>query len=465
MSYLELLKLASPEAVVVLTALVVLSIGLLASRPAAACAFTAAFGILISIGAILLLPRNATLFGGMLVITPLNSLFKIICLALAFSTVLFAQAERASRHPGEYLALVLLAAVGLMLLVGSEELLMIFIGLELLGLSLYVMAAFDKADVRSAEAGLKYFLFGSTSSAFTLFGISLIYGMTGTTGLAPIATKLASMSLQPLLAVAIVMTLVGFAFKIAAAPFHLWAPDAYQGAPVPSAAFIASGSKVASFVVLGKIVLVGFAPVHGSAAWHAMVAGWSPILAALAALSIVIGNLLALAQSNVRRLLAYSAVAHAGYTLIGFVAGDRVIRRETGGDDYANFSGLVSRSPLLAGCMAIFMLSLAGIPPLAGFFGKFYLFSAALHAGGNQGLLWLVALGLVGSFVSLYYYLLVLKAIFVDEPSIAAAPSVDGIGILSEIVQQATVSLLAAAVVLLGVMPNVLASQILAATP
>jgi NADH-quinone oxidoreductase subunit N len=489
MSYLQLLKLASPEALVVLTALVVLSIGLLARRPAAACGFTAALGILIAIGAVLLLPRNATLFGGMLVITPLNSLFKIICLALAFFTVLLTQSQKATRHPGEYLALVLLATVGLMLLVGSEELLMIFIGLELLGLSLYVMAAFDKADVRSAEAGLKYFLFGSTSSAFTLFGISLIYGMAGTTGLAPIATKLSSMSVQPLLAVAIVMTLVGFAFKIAAAPFHLWAPDAYQGAPVPSAAFIASGSKVASFVVLGKIVLVGFAPVHGSAGWHAMVAGWSPVLAALAALSIVIGNLLALAQSNVRRLLAYSAVAHAGYTLIGFVAGDRagfsaalfyitiyavtlvgafgvvsVVRRETGGDDYANFSGLVSRSPLLAGCMAIFMLSLAGIPPLAGFFGKFYLFSAALRAVGNQGLLWLVALGLVGSFVSLYYYLLVLKAIFVDEPSIAAAPSVGGIGILSDNVQQAAVSLLAAAVVLLGVMPNVLASEILAAT-
>jgi NADH-quinone oxidoreductase subunit N len=489
MSYLQLLKLASPEALVVLTALVVLSIGLLARRPAAACGFTAALGILIAIGAVLLLPRNASLFGGMLVITPLNSLFKIICLALAFFTVLLTQSQKATRHPGEYLALVLLAAVGLMLLVGSEELLMIFIGLELLGLSLYVMAAFDKADVRSAEAGLKYFLFGSTSSAFTLFGISLIYGVTGTTGLAPIATKLSSMSVQPLLAVAIVMTLVGFAFKIAAAPFHLWAPDAYQGAPVPSAAFIASGSKVASFVVLGKIVLVGFAPVHGSAGWHAMVAGWSPVLAALAALSIVTGNLLALAQSNVRRLLAYSAVAHAGYTLIGFVAGDRagfsaalfyitiyavtlvgafgvvsVVRRETGGDDYANFSGLVSRSPLLASCMAIFMLSLAGIPPLAGFFGKFYLFSAALQAVGNQGLLWLVALGLVGSFVSLYYYLLVLKAIFVDEPSIAAAPSVGGIGILSDNVQQASVSLLAAAVVLLGVMPNVLASQILAAT-
>jgi NADH-quinone oxidoreductase subunit N len=490
MSYLELLKLASPEAVAVLTALVVLSIGLLAKRPAKACGSVAALGILIAIGAILLLPRNAILFGGMLVITPLNSLFKIICLALALFTVLLTQSERAPRHAGEYLALVLLAAVGLMLLVGSEELLMIFIGLELLGLSLYVMTAFDKADLRSAEAGLKYFLFGSTSSAFTLFGISLIYGVTRTTGLAAIATKLPSISLQPLVAVAIVMTLVGFAFKIAAAPFHLWAPDAYQGAPVPSAAFIASGSKVASFVVLGKIVLVGFAPVHGSAGWHAMVAGWSPVLAALAALSIVIGNLVALAQSNVRRLLAYSAVAHAGYTLIGFVAGDRagfsaalfyitvyavtlvgafgvigVVRRETGGDDFVNFRGLVTRSPLLAGCMAIFMLSLAGIPPLAGFFGKFYLFSAALHAVGNQGLLWLVALGLVGSFVSLYYYLLVLKAIFVDEPSVAAAQSVDGLRISSEIAHHAPVVLLAAAVVLLGLMPNVLVSQIVAATP
>src|SRR6266540_5465080 len=276
---------------------------------------------------------------------------------LAFFTVCLVRSEKSLRHLGEYLAVILLATVGLMLLVGSEELLMIFIGLELLGLSLYVMAAFDKTDVRSAEAGLKYFLFGSTSSAFTLFGISLIYGMSGATGLAAISTKLATMSVQPLLAVGIVMTLVGFAFKIAAAPFHLWAPDAYQGAPVPSAAFIASGSKVASFVVLGKIVLIGFAPVHGSAGWHAMVAGWSPVLAALAALSIVIGNLVALAQSNVRRLLAYSAVAHAGYTLIGFVAGGRdgfsaalfyttiyaitligafgvvgVVRRETGGD-------------------------------------------------------------------------------------------------------------------------------------
>jgi NADH-quinone oxidoreductase subunit N len=294
--------------------------------------------------------------------------------------------------------------------------------------------------------------------------------------------------MQPLLALGIVMTLVGFAFKIAAAPFHLWAPDAYQGAPVPSAAFIASGSKVASFVVLGKIVLVGFAPVHGSAAWHGLVAGVSPVLAALAALSIVIGNLVALAQSNVRRLLAYSAVAHAGYTLIGFVAGDRegfsaalfyttvyaitlvgafgvvgVVRRETGGDNFSNFSGLVSRSPLLAGCMAVFMLSLAGIPPLAGFFGKFYLFSAALRADSNHALLWLVVLGLGGSFVSLYYYLLVLKSIFVDGRSLGTTTPGDRIP--SESLQRATVTVLAAAVVVLGVIPNILASRILAVIP
>src|SRR6266496_3412870 len=468
MSYLELLKLASPEAVVVVTALVVLAVGLTSERASASCSAIATFGLAIAIGAMLMLPQNATLFGGMLVITPLTSLFKIICLALALFTVFLARTDRSSRNPGEYLAMLLLATIGLMLLVGSEELLMIFIGLELTGLSLYVMAAFDKTDVRSAEAGLKYFLFGSTASAFTLFGISFIYGMSGTTSLVAIGQRLTTESVQPLLAVGIVMTLIGFAFKIAAALFHLWAPDAYQGAPVPSAAFIASGSKVASFVVLGKIVLVGLAPMHGSADWLAMVAGWSPLLAALSALSILLGNLVALAQTNVRRLLAYSAVAHAGYTLLGLVAGGRdgfsatlfyttvyaitlvgafgvvaVVRRVTGGDDFADFSGLWMHSPLLAGCMAVFMLSLAGIPPLAGFFGKFYLFSAALHAGANHALLWLVALGLLGSFVSLYYYLLVLKAIFVDAPSLAAAEPIERMR--SDFLNQATVTLLAAA--------------------
>ncbi|MDB6146871.1 MAG: NADH-quinone oxidoreductase subunit, partial [Spartobacteria bacterium] len=401
MNYLELLGLAAPETVVVVTALVVLAIGLANDRATGICSVAAGLGLVAAAVAVALLPEHATLFGGMVVITPLNSLFKIICLGLAFFTVLLGRADRSSRNYAEYLAMLLLATLGLLLLVGSEELLMLFIGLELTGLCLYVMTGFDKNDVRSAEAGLKYFLFGSTASAFTLFGLSLVYGMSGTTGLAAIAGTLHAPAAEPLLAAGIVMTLVGFAFKIAAAPFHLWAPDVYQGAPVTSAAFIASGSKVASFVALGKIVLVGFGPMQGSADWHAMVAGWSPVLAVLAAFSILLGNLVALAQSSVRRLLAYSAVAHAGYTLLGLVVGGRegfsatlfyitvyaitligafgvvaAVRRKTGGDKISDFSGLFSDSPLLATCMAVFMLSLAGLPPLAGFFGKFYLFSA-----------------------------------------------------------------------------------------
>src|SRR5207253_1423488 len=482
MSYLELLKLAAPEAIVVVTALAVLTVGLTSTRAKALCPIVAAIGTAVAIGAVLMLPPHANLFGGMLVISPLNSLFKIICLVLALVTVPLASSEKSLRNPDEYIAVLLLGAVGLMLLVGSEEFLMIFIGLELLGLSLYVMAAFDKSDVRSAEAGLKYFLFGSTASAFTLFGISFVYGMAGTTALAAIGQKLAAGPVQPLLAVGIVMTLIGFAFKIAAAPFHLWAPDAYQGAPIPSAAFIASGSKVASFVVLGKIVLIGFAPARGSADWHAMLAGWSPMLAVLAALSILLGNFVALAQANVRRLLAYSAVAHGGYTLLGIIAGGRegfsatlfyasvyavtligafavvgVVRRESGGDDLQNFVGFAARSPLLAGSMSIFLLSLAGLPPLPGFFGKFYLFSAAFRAGGNHGLLWLVALALFGSFMSLYYYLIVLKVIFVEKSPDSGQLS----PATRRFANDAVIGILAGVVIFLGIMPQTLAARIL----
>lgn len=484
MPYLDLLKLASPEIVVAVTALVVLAIGLASRRGTGLGPAVAAAGLLFAAADVLMLPEQATLFHEMLVVSPLTSLFKVICLALAFFAVILSR-DVDTPHQGEYLALLLLATIGLMLLVGSEELLMIFIGLELTGLSLYVMAGFDKTDPRSAEAGLKYFLFGSTASAFTLFGLSLVYGICGTTGLSAIGQKLAADPVLPLLAAGIVMTLVGFAFKIAAAPFHLWAPDTYQGAPVSSAAFIASGSKVASFVVLGKILLIGFGPAHGSAAWHAMVAGWAPVLAVLAALSIVIGNLVALAQSNVRRLLAYSAVAHAGYTLLGLVAGSRegfaatlfyttiyaftlvgafgvvaLVRRDTGGDDLAHFSALRSRSPLLAGCMAIFMLSLAGLPPLAGFFGKFYLFSAAMRAGEKHGLLWLVALALLGSFVSLYYYLAVLKAIFVNKPDARTFNPEALTSIKLDFPQQFSVTALAGVIVFLGVWPATLVAWV-----
>ena len=484
MNYLELLKLAAPEAIVVATALVVLTIGLTTPRGMGLATGAACLGLILAIGAVVSLPGNHALPGGMLVISPLNSLFEVICLVLAAFTIVLAPGNRLERNRAEYLAIILLATVGLLLLVTGEELLMIFIGLELTGLSLYVMTAFDRADVRSSEAALKYFLFGSTSSAFTLFGVSLVYGMTGSTALSEVATKMHS-AMSPLLAAGIVMTLVGLAFKIAAAPFHLWAPDAYQAAPPVSAGFIASASKVAAFVVLGKIALIGFAPVPGSASWHAMIAGWTPLLAALSALSILIGNFVALIQTNVRRLLAYSAVAHAGYSLIGLVAGAgndgfratlfyitvyaftlvgafgvvAIVRNETAGDDITDFRGLASRSPWLAGCMTVFILSLAGIPPLPGFFGKFYLFSAALGSGNEHGLLWLVALALFGSLVSLYYYLIVIRAMFqverapvVGEPQHAVLPAV-------------AIAILAALVLALGLTPDLLLSRIAAGLP
>jgi NADH-quinone oxidoreductase subunit N len=504
MSYLELLQLAAPEAIVTGTVLLVLTIALFAGRKAASatvttvprtinessekpdatqdlCALVAGLGLLLAAFAIVRLPAHASIFHGMLVVSPLNSLFQIIVLSLAFFTVLLARAERSLGNQGEYLAIILLAAIGLILLVGSEELLTIFIGLELTGLSLYILTGFEKSRQVSAEAALKYFLFGSTASAFTLFGLSFIYGLTGTTTLEEIAPNLADVPVQPILLAGVVLTLIGFAFKIAAAPFHLWAPDAYQGGPISSAAFIASGSKVASFVVLGKILLIGFVPLHGNAAWHAIAGGWMPILAALAALSILIGNLAALVQKNVRRLLAYSAVAHTGYTLLGLIAGGRAgfsatlfyttlygitlvgafgivgfVRRETGGEELSDFAGLRARSPLLAACLAIFVLSLAGLPPLAGFFGKFYLFTVALGSAENYGLLWLVVIALLGSLISLYYYLLILKAAFVDDANST------GFALRSDRVTHFGIAILAFAVVLFGILPSSLLSRIFA---
>ena len=319
---------------------------------------------------------------------------------------MLARGDRRLPNEGEFFGLLLLATVGLLLLVGSEELLMIFIGLELTGLSLYILTAFDKSDAALGRGGLEISALRQRRERLHALRLELSLRLhAARPRWAPSPRNSMPGPASPLLIAGVVMTLIGFAFKVAAAPFHLWAPDSLPGAPIPAAAFIASGSKVASFVVLGKIVLLGFGPLQGSAGWHTLAAGWSPVLAVLAALSILIGNLTALAQRNVRRLLAYSAVAHAGYTLLGLVAGGRegfsatlfyttiyaltllgafgvvgFVKRETGGEDLADFAGLSARSPLLAGCLAIFVLSLAGLPPLAGFFGKFYLFSAAFHA-------------------------------------------------------------------------------------
>src|SRR5437867_1945206 len=338
MSYLELLRLAAPETLVVAAALVVLAVDLTTMRELDTRVRFIISGMIGGVGCVaailwmLVMPAHANAFGGMLVVDPLTQFVKIALLALTIFTVLLSIESNFTTHVGEYLALILFAAVGMMFLVSVEDILMIFISLELTSLSLYILTAFNKRNIKSAEAALKYFLFGGMAAAFTLFGLSLLYGIAGSTNLGEIAKGAAQNAMHssaagastkvmdPLLIVAIVMTVIGFGFKVAAVPFHLWAPDAYEGAPAPSAAFIASGSKVASFFIFAKVMMIGFHGAEGSGAWHAYQPGWVPVLAAVAAASMVLGNLAAIVQSSVRRLLAYSAIAHAGYMLLAILS-------------------------------------------------------------------------------------------------------------------------------------------------
>lgn len=494
MSYTQLLSFLLPETLVVLGALAVLLIDVTTLRGeewASRRRWAAWLTVLACAAAGLALflvpgPTPGGYLGGMLEVNALTQLVKAVLLVLAAATALISIEERFTRHVGEYFALLLLATVGGMFMVSAGNILLIFISLELLSLALYVLTAFNKADVRGAEAALKYFLFGGVSAAFLLFGLSLLYGLSGELALARMAPRLASFGGDPLLLLALLMVFTGLGFKVAAVPFHLWAPDAYEGAPLPSAAFIASASKVASFFVLAKLMMSGLAGVEGSGGWRAFTPGWVPVLAVGAALSVVVGNLAAIVQGSVRRLLAYSAVAHAGYMLIGVLAGQKadgmasllyyvmtyavtavgafavvgVVQAQVGHDRLAAFAGLSRRSPLLAVCLMIFLLSMAGIPPLAGFFGKFYLFKAALFETGDRQhttLLWLVVLAIGMSAVSLYYYLQILKQVFVvDPPEESAAINPDP-------ATHWVVGLSGLAVVILGCLPGLLVTRLAAA--
>lgn len=486
MSYLDLLKLAAPETIVVLTALLVLAVDLTSMRGLELRLRFIVGGLLTLVGCavaiawMLVIPVPPNALEGMLVVDPLTQLVKVALLALTVFTVLISIESDFTHHVGEYLALILMATAGMMFLVSAGDLLMLFVALEMTSLSLYILTAFNKRNIQSAEAALKYFLVGGLSAAFLLFGLSWIYGVAGTTDFHKLAAALAAPGLDPLLIVALVLAVIGFGFKVAAVPFHLWAPDAYQGAPTPSAAFIASGSKVASFFIFAKLMMLGFAgtPLAGSAALPAGAAGWVPVVAVVAAFSMLLGNLVAIVQSNVKRLLAYSAIAHAGYMLLAVLAHDpeavaslvyyaatyglttigafgvvAVVEQGAGDSRLSDFAGLCRRAPVVAWCMMVFMLSLAGIPPLVGFFGKFYLFTVALKTGAqNLGLLWLVILAVGMSVVSLYYYLQVLKQIYVaDVPADAGEWRVS---VFSQIV----LGLLAAGVILLGAIPGWLLS-------
>lgn len=408
-----------------------------------------------------------------LVVNNLTATFGLVIVALTILTAVLSMETDLGRHVGEYYATLLFGAVGMLLLVGTEELLTIFVALELTSLCLYILTAFHKGALPSQEAAVKYFMFGAISSAFLLFGLSYLYGMAGTTNLRQIAVLLAQAPAGPLLTVALLFTIVGFGFKIAVVPFHLWAPDAYQGAPTPVTAFIATGSKVASVVVMIKVLFVGFAGLKGSAAADQWAPGWTMLLAITAAASLILGNVVAIVQSNIKRLLAYSSIAHAGYILIGFVAANQMgatavlfyiivyaltnlgafgvvvaLAKQAGGEDLDHFNGMAQRAPFLSLLMLVFVLSLAGIPPLSGFFGKFYLFAAAVQRDAQQyGLLWLVTLGILMSAVSLYYYLILLKHMYIAAP---AAPT----PVKTPAYVNTVLGIVALVVIALGVIPE-----------
>ena len=453
MNYSVLFIQLLPEAVLVFTALVLLGVAVAIEAktgrpiPMDLTIVISSIGIVGACAALNFCPTYPDSGTSLLVMDPLARVFKAVVLGLGLLAVMLPPARREIAQPGEFHALLLFALTGLLLTVGTTHLLFLFVALELASLSLYLLAGFSRT-AKAAEASLKYFLFGGVSAAFFLFGMSLLYGFCHTLTLPAMATALEAGPLPPFAVVGLVMVVVGLGFKLAAAPFHYWAPDVYEGAPATSVALIAAASKAVGAVVLVRLLLMGFGGAAGSAAWGLMKPGWSLWIGVLAAVSMVFGNVLALSQSSVRRLLAYSAVANTGYLLVaisahgayaagaalfyvvvyglatfGALAVTAAVERDRGDDSLASFAGLVHRSPLQAVALMVFLTSLAGVPPLAGFVGKFVMFGAAMAestTNGIPGLTWLVGLGTIMSAISLYYYLKVLKQAFVREAADAA---------------------------------------------
>ncbi|MFI5357092.1 MAG: NADH-quinone oxidoreductase subunit N [Opitutales bacterium] len=478
--YAGLFSALRPEAALVVGALVVLGFDLLAGckrtrdERLRAAATLGGFAIVAAAAETVAAGVGGPVFGGVLMLDTLGLFARMGVLLLALLSLSLVPATVKFRHPAEFVAVILFATAGFTLMAVAQQLLLVFLAIELASLSLYVLAGFDQTRPESAEAALKYFLFGGMAAAFLLFGFSLFYGLTGSIELGAIGLALASGSGGPLLTVALVMVLVAFGFKAAAAPFHLWAPDVYQGAPASSAALIASASKLAGVTVFVRLLWPGFGAAAGGFAHPFEHAGWLTAVALISAASLLLGNLAALAQSNVRRLLAYSAIAHAGVMLIGvMVAGVAgvgplmyyaltyglatvgafgvigVVEQAGGCQNISDLAGLHRRSPLLAGVLLVYLLSLAGVPPLAGFFGKFVVFAAALGVGGAASPVGLLALlGIALSAVALYYYLVVLRQALVEAP----APEAKRIAVSSDI----AVPLLISAVLLLalGVWPS-----------
>ncbi len=412
-------------------------------------------------------PAQRTGFNGMIVLDELRLSFTLIFLLVALLTILISSVwiETENLPAGEFHSLLLFATCGMMLMASAGDLVIVFLGLEVLSIATYVLAGFRRTDTRSNESSLKYFILGSFASAFLLYGIALVYGATatgpdspGTTNIALIAARANQSLYPPLLLAGAAMMLVGFGFKIATAPFHVWTPDVYEGAPTPVTAFMAAGPKAAGFASFLRVFVFGFpiATAVVSAGGYAHQA-WLGALAVMAVLTMTVGNVVAIVQNNVKRMLAYSSIAHAGYALVGFVAAgaattpeDRsaalaavafylltytvmnmgafavvtlIARRGDTRTNVDDYNGIGFASPVLAFSLSLFLLSLLGMPLTAGFMGKIVVFSAALH----QGYVWLIVIGVLNTAISAYYYLRLIIVMFFREPTTAwEAPRLPG---------------------------------------
>jgi len=374
-----------------------------------------------------------SMFEGMFVHDPFTVFFTLLFCAIAALAVLLSwdYVRRTRIDHGEYWALLLCATLGMIVMAASNDLITIFLGLELMSLALYVLVGFRRTRLESNEAALKYFLLGAFASAFLLYGIALLYGATGTTNLTRMAAFLADSPLlsNPLLIVGRLLVLVGLGFKIAAVPFHMWTPDAYEGAPTTVTGYMSAGAKAAGFAALLRVAQLALPDLQSD---------WRPVLTWIAILTMTVGNVAALLQNNLKRMLAYSSIAHAGYVLVAVIAGGAdggsaamfylavyslmnlgafgILALLGRGTEervlVSDLAGFGFRQPLLGLAMAVFMLSLGGIPPTAGFMGKVYVFSVALKAG----LLPLVIVGMLNSVVSVFYYLRVTVAMYMQEP-------------------------------------------------
>lgn len=372
---------------------------------------------------------------GLLVLDDFSGLFMLVFLTVAFLVILASiRYIEDERHKAEYYSLILLATVGMMLVAASTDLFVLYIGIEITSLSSYALVAFRKKDIKGAEAATKYFIFGGISSAFTLFGISLVYGLTGTTSFQEVGVLVGTLDgYREMLWLALVMVMVGFGFKVAMVPFHSWAPDVYEGAPTTITAMLAAGSKKMGFVAMFKFFLIGMLAIK---------ADWDVVVAILSIVTMTLGNLAALNQTSIKRMLAYSSIAQAGYILMALPVGTEyavtggifhilthafmkggaflavaTLATVAIGDRISDYKGLAKRSNFMAFSITILLFSLAGIPPLAGFASKVVLFSSPIMGtvAGSEWMVWLAVAGIINSAISLYYYARVVKYMYVDE--------------------------------------------------